>query len=284
MGQESLLSAALRSLDVSANAAQAWCARHGVLPSGPLARERLQSLVGFARERSPFYAERYASLESGPALTELPPVTRAELMERFDEWSTDREVRRASVEEFLADPHAIGGEYLGRYTAWKSSGTSGRPGIFVQDEHALAVYEALVSVQLDPATCLDAGARVAAAGARAALVVATGDHYASIASWRHIERAWPGGAMRSFSVLEPLATLCAQLQEFKPAFLAGYPSTLRMLAAEEAAGRLSIAPALAWSGGEHLSASHRRAIERAFGCAVQDEYGASECLDRKSVV
>jgi len=269
---------ALRAFDRAASATQVWWTRHGGLPADALARDRLDDLVAFASRNSPFYARRYAKLGPRPALADLPPVTRAELMAHFDEWSTDRAVTRERVERFLGDPRSIGAEFLGRYSVWKSSGTSGDPGIFVQDEHALGVYEALVAAQVEPRVLLAAGARVAAAGGRAALVVATGQPYASIASWRHIERAWPANAMRSFSVLEPIARLRAELQEFRPALLAGYPSTLRLLAAEQAEGRLAISPGLAWSGGEHLAPRHQAAIERAFGCPVINEYGASECL------
>ncbi|HYR00102.1 MAG TPA: phenylacetate--CoA ligase family protein, partial [Casimicrobiaceae bacterium] len=42
--------------------------------------------------------------------------------------------------------------------------------------------------------------------------------------------------------------------------------------------RLAIAPACLWSGGECLTAVARREIERAFGCRVVNEYGASECM------
>ena len=56
---------------------------------------RLAEIVQFARAASPFYRELYSHLPSRPLrLEELPPVTRSELMERFDDWSTDRAVRR----------------------------------------------------------------------------------------------------------------------------------------------------------------------------------------------
>jgi phenylacetate-coenzyme A ligase PaaK-like adenylate-forming protein len=51
-----------------------------------------------------------------------------------------------------------------------------------------------------------------------------------------------------------------------------------MLAGEQRAGRLALAPALVWSGGEHLGERARRHIEETFGCPVLNEYGASECL------
>ncbi|HET7731499.1 MAG TPA: AMP-binding protein [Usitatibacter sp.] len=258
--------------------AQLWWTRHGGLPAGGLARERARLLVRYAREYSPFYRERYAALPADAPITGLPPVTKAELMSRFDDWATDRRVRLAEVKAFLADRSRIGGRFLGGYWVWKSSGTTGTPGVFLQDAPAMAVYDALVAAQVQEARWNGrSAARLLAAG-RAALVVATGDHFASIASWERMRAAAPSLEARSFSVLEPLETLVAGLDRYKPAFLAGYPSVLELLAQEQEAGRLRIAPAIVWSGGEHLGAAARRVIERAFDCPVMNEYGASECL------
>ena len=51
-----------------------------------------------------------------------------------------------------------------------------------------------------------------------------------------------------------------------------------LLAAEREAGRLRIAPRVAWSGGETLADAERTEIERALGCQVVNGYGASECM------
>ena len=53
---------------------------------------------------------------------------------------------------------------------------------------------------------------------------------------------------------------------------------LLQFAHEQRARRLSIAPSIVWSGGEHLTAAARREIEAAFGAVLIDEYGSSECL------
>ena len=260
-----------------ASLAEIWWSRHGGVQPEDIAAHRLRDLVRFAREASPFYRRRYASLGPRiPDLAALPVTTRAELMANFDDACTDRGIRRADVERFVADRARVGEPFLGRYHVWKSSGSSGSPGLFVQDAGAMAVYDALVAMQLDAAR-LDF-ARVAAAAGRAALIVATGDHFASITSWEHVRRVFPGAEALSFSVLEPIAQLTAQLNAWRPAFVASYPSVLSLLAAEQRAGRLRIAPALAWSGGETLGSAARAAIERAFGCPLVNEYGASECL------
>jgi phenylacetate-coenzyme A ligase PaaK-like adenylate-forming protein len=53
---------------------------------------------------------------------------------------------------------------------------------------------------------------------------------------------------------------------------------LSLLAEEREAGRLKIEPVRLWSGGECLAPDAGAAIERAFGCPLTNEYGASECL------
>jgi phenylacetate-coenzyme A ligase PaaK-like adenylate-forming protein len=260
-----------------ASLAGLWWSRHGGVPPEAIARERLRELVAYARERSPWYRRRYAHLPAQVDSTAaLPIVRRADLMAHFDAACTDPRVTRAAVERFLADRGRVGEPFLGRYLVWKSSGTSGQPGIFVQDPDAIAAYEALVAAQLESAP-LDP-ARLLAGHGRAALVIATGDHYASITAWEHLRRVFPGSESRSFPVLAPLPELVAALNAFAPAFLAAYPSVLALLAAERRAGRLAIAPALVWSGGETLAPGMRREIERTFGCPLLEEYGASECL------
>ncbi len=257
--------------------AELWWTRYGGLHADP--DERLRALVTFARHASPFYRSHYARLGPEPRLAELPSVAKADLMASFEDSCTDGRVKREDVDRFLSDRTRIGATFLGEYHVWKSSGTSGTPGIFVQDRHSMAVYDALVAADFEAgALAAGAAAKIAAGGGRAALVIATGDHYAGIASWEHMRRAFPGVTRRSFSVLDPLHKLVAGLNEFKPAFLSGYPSVLALLAAERAAGRLRIAPAMLWSGGETLAPSTRASIESAFECGVMNEYGSSECL------
>jgi hypothetical protein len=111
-------------------------------------------------------------------------------------------------------------------------------------------------------------------GGRAALVAATGDHFASIASWERVCRSGPGVAARGFSIMEPLGRLVAELNAFAPAYLASYPTMLTVLAAERVAGRLRVTPTIIWSGGEFLAPGARADLARAFDCPVLNEYGS----------
>ena len=185
----------------------------------------------------------------------------------------------AGIEAFLADRKHIGERYLDRYVVWKSSGSTGTPGIYVQDADALATFDALMAVHLRPLRfAMEHPWEMLAGSGRAALVAATGDHFASIASWQRVCQASPWIEARGFSIMDPLPQLVADLNAYRPAFLASYPTMLELLADEQNAGRLKIRPLHLWSGGECLSPSAAAEIERAFGCRVVNEYGASECM------
>jgi phenylacetate-CoA ligase len=242
--------------------------------------QRFNGLVRYAREHSRFYREMYRDLPRGdPEIRQLPVVTKRALMSRFDEWVTDSAVKRVGVDAFLSDRTHIGELFLDHYIIWKSSGTTGEPGIYVQDADALATFDALMAVHLSPhGVAAQFAWEFLARGGRAALVVATDDHFASITSWRRVCRGSPGIGARGFSILDPLPKLVAKLNAYQPALLAGYPTMLSLLADEQVAGRLKLKPLNIWSGGECLVPSTRDAIERAFGCRVVNEYGASECM------
>jgi phenylacetate-CoA ligase len=206
-------------------------------------------------------------------------VTKRDLMARFDDWVTDPALDRASVDAFIRDATRIGELLHGRYAVWRSSGSTGEPGIFVHDADALAVYDGLIASQVQsPALAGSYAFGVLTHAGRAALIAATGEHFASISSWQRLARAARSGSTLELSIMQPTEQWVDELNRFQPAFLASYPTALSLLAAEQGAGRLRLSPMIIWSGGEHLTESARRTIARAFNCLVINEYGASECL------
>jgi phenylacetate-coenzyme A ligase PaaK-like adenylate-forming protein len=78
--------------------------------------------------------------------------------------------------------------------------------------------------------------------------------------------------------MTPLPALVCALNEFRPAIVGSYPTALAVLAGEQAAGRLRIAPALLLSGAERLSAPLAERISGSFQCPVRDTYAASEFM------
>lgn len=249
-----------------------------------LQAQRLQRLLT-AAQSSPLYRERMAGLDLATVgLQDLPVVHKAELMHRFSDWVTDPAVTLEALQRFTADPAQIGEPFLGRYTVWESSGSSGEPGTFIQDAAAMAVHDALECLRrptlrpyqklLDPWGLSDTFA----------FVGATGGHFASTVSVERLRRLNPVLAARLHSVpfLQPLRQLIAQLERIRPTVLATYPSMAVLLAAEAQAGRLHLSPQEIWTGGEQLSPGMRRFISSTWGCPVADSYGASEFLSMAS--
>lgn len=259
-------------------AADVWVAATGT-PASLASRRaaRLNGLIERVRQQSPLFRQRWAELPPAPPLDALPVVTKAQLMAGFDQWASDPEVNLRSIRAFTHDLDRVGADYLGRYTVFTSSGTTGCSGIFVQPASALAIYDALL------ATRCSAAARAASLFAPplpAVMIAALDGHYAGISTWRRLQRNLPfiGGRMHALSVKQPLDALVAALNRIQPRFLSSYPTVLQSLADERMHGTLRIAPDRIWSGGECLSPQARRQVELAFECPVINDYGASECI------
>lgn len=242
-------------------------------------RSRLARVVAAARAGSRLYAQRLPADPAVP-LTDLPTVTKAELMARFDEWVTDPALRLADLQAFVADPGRIAEPWLGRYLVWESSGTSGHPGLFVQDAAAMAVYDALEALRRSAPRPLTRWMDPLYLNERMAFVGATGGHFASYVSLRRLctLNPWMGAGTRSLDILQPTGALVAALDAFRPTVIAAYPTAATLLADEAAQGRLQTRPREVWTGGECLGPAARRHIEHQLGCTVRNSYGASEFL------
>ena len=199
---------------------------------------RVEAMVAHAFESSAFFRRRLQGRRGvRRGLAQMAPVHKAELMRHFPDWVTDPAVTLAGLQAFMRDPANIGASFLGRYTVWQSSGSTGEPAVFVQDAAALAVYDALEGLRrhsprpwarlLDPMFLAE----------RIAFVGAVEGHFASHVSVQRLRRLNPllAPAWRSFSILQPAAALLAQLQDFSPTIVATYPTAAGLLADE--AGR-----------------------------------------------
>jgi phenylacetate-CoA ligase len=91
--------------------------------------DALRNLRDYAYAHSPFYQQFHQGLTGAPP-QELPVLTKAIMMEHFDELVTDRAIR---LEEAKTHMRNLTGDerFLGRYWVNATSGSSGHPGIFL---------------------------------------------------------------------------------------------------------------------------------------------------------
>lgn len=247
-------------------------------------RARLADAVRHARAHSPWYQRFYAGLPervTDPAV--LPVTDKRQLMAHFDDWVTDPAVTLAGARAFADDPSLVGARFLDRYLLTTTSGTTGAVGIFLADDHTLAVAGALVARGIlgrnlfTPATV----ARILARGGRSVKIGGTGGHFAMAAAEAAQQRRSPRRrrTVRLLSVQTPLPELVARIDAFRPAIIECYASTGLLLAAEREAGRLHADPVVVSLSGEGLSAPEYERVRRAFPAArIHNLYGCNEAV------
>lgn len=235
-------------------------------------RRELQSVVRWAAERSPFYAERLADVDlSKPVeLDALPVVTKDELMARFDDWCTDRRLTGSLVDGHLGS--LTRDDYLlDEYRAMATGGSSGRRGVFVYSRaewaHVLA-FGQRVARQI--------GLRPQLPRMRFAFVSAPSPLHMT----RRMSDTMNVGAFRRLRLeaTEPLAGMVEKLNAFQPGALAAYPSIASLLADEQLAGTLHIAPRAISTTSEVCTDEMRERIRAAWGVEPHEAYGATDGL------
>ncbi|NUP57891.1 MAG: phenylacetate--CoA ligase family protein [Pseudarthrobacter sp.] len=222
---------------------------------------------------SEFYRRHHAGLHDAP-LDQLPPVTKAELMEHFDEAVTTPDLNLAGLEHHLRILTEGGGDpgraWNGRWWVAATAGTTGRRGIFAWNRAEWARVLASYARSYDWAG-ISAGPR---RPVKMALVSSRiPSHQSAVVAASLDTRFVP--ALR-LDVTAPMAETVAALNAFQPGVLVGYASALVPLSAEQLAGRLRIAPEGVMSASEVLTRQAARDMEAAWGSAPFDVYAATE--------
>ncbi len=230
--------------------------------------KRLRELRAFVAARSPFYQRFHRGLENG-VLADLPILSKATLMEHFDEVVTDRRIRLADVERHLAAA-APADRFLDRYVVLSTSGTTGRRGVFLFDEREWIGAIAAITRPI----AWSGGAPSLRKPPRSALI-------ASATPWHYSARIGAALSTRLLPTLRldagtPLPMLVERLNAWQPTALAVYPSVLLQLADEQLAGRLRIPLQNVATSAEVLPAETRRRVLEAWGIRVFETYGATE--------
>lgn len=228
----------------------------------------LQRLRRYAYQRSPFYQRFHQGYMDRP-LHELPVLTKAHVMEHFDEVVTDRAVCLKDVEAHLAG-HEAAGDYLNRYWVSATSGSTGFRGLFLA-ERSEAVF-------LRAAGGRAAGWAGIAPRFRNPLKVAA---IMSTASWvlsTRIVASLPRSlvSLLHLDASEPLDVIVERLNRWQPEVLQTYPSVARILAEEQLSQRLRISPGVVTMGAEVLTEDTQRRIQEAWGVRPTNQYGTTE--------
>lgn len=233
--------------------------------------EGLRRVREYAYTHSPFYQEFHRGLEARP-LNELPVLTKAMLMEHFDELVTDPSMRLEEVREF-ASRNADKRLYLDCYWVTATSGSSGHPGFFLFNEQEWATVIASFARGQEWS-----GAKVDLLHRRKMATVA------SISPW-HMSSQVTATAKTALTpsvriaASSSLENIVGQLNVWQPNLLIAYASMARILAEEQFAGRLHISPDKVFTSSEVLTDETRRRVKATWGDEPFNQYGATETAD-----
>ncbi len=230
--------------------------------------EALRRLREYAYNHSPFYQRFHRGLTDRP-LSELPVLTKALMMEHFDDVVTDRALHLDEVRAYAAHGEA-GQRYRNRYWVNATSGSSGQPGFFLFDDTEWTMILASFARSQEWS-----GAHINLTRRQRMATVA------SISPW-HLSsqvaataKSWWRPSLR-LPASQPLPQTVEQLDAWQPDMLIAYASMTHTLAEEQLARRLHIHPQFVYAASEVLTAQTRERVREAWGAEPFNQYAATE--------
>jgi phenylacetate-coenzyme A ligase PaaK-like adenylate-forming protein len=202
-------------------------------------------------------------------LAELPVLTKAMLMENFDELVTDRTLHLESIRRF-AEGGEVGQRFLDRYYVTATSGSSGQPGFFLFDESEWAfVLASFARGQEWSGVSIDMTRQQKMATV------------ASISPWHMSSqvaatvKSWWRPSLR-IPASQTLSKTVEELNAWQPEMLISYASMAGALAEEQLTGRLQIHPKVVYVASELLTSQTKQRVKDAWGDEPYNQYAATE--------
>lgn len=233
--------------------------------------QAFRKIVQHAARASPFYRDLYHSidLDAGLEPSHLPVLDKRRLMENFDAVVTDQRLRRVDLDRHLAN--AVRDEMLfDTYRIVATAGTSGLRGIFVYDRAAWRVVLAN-TIRFQRFAGI-----VPRLHRRVSIYSIGADNPMHLTS--RIPMSGNVGLFRllHLQATDPIDRLICALNDFQPDVVFPYPSVAALLAREQLAGHLVIAPRVIATHSEMLTPEMARLMEQAWGTKPFNHYGLTE--------
>lgn len=249
--------------------------------------KNFRSLLHHAVNHSPFYRRLYQNIDiTSCSITDLPIVTRNDMLQHFDEIVTDSQLKQVEIEEWMNDLAHQGNLYKQRYVPMKTSGSSGQKLLVVYDLKGLNVIHTslLARLSIPRLTKIRAilGGLVGRPLKIATLIMTKGMYPAVSAAKYKTATHKLFSDHRVISSDQSCEDMVKALNEFQPDILYTYAGVLEILAQEQIEGRLQLdfqgdlSTVLSMS--ELLTPRARKLAKQAWGLVIDNTYAAAECL------
>jgi phenylacetate-coenzyme A ligase PaaK-like adenylate-forming protein len=234
---------------------------------------RLRSLLAYARERSPFYADRLRGLDISAAtvadLGSIPMLTKEQAQGDWDAIVTTSGLNRETAEQILNEQSWF--SYTrGDQQVFSSGGSSGVRGVYVWDweffiSTACLAWRMQARAERRGQSVKDARLAVLSAGVPPHASTPLFD-VPTVAGMRTV--VIEAGA--------PFDEVLAAVEQCAPTHLVGYASVIGRLARASLAGDLKIRPCRVSTNSEPLLPEDREAIVKAWDATLHNLWGSTE--------
>ena len=230
--------------------------------------ESLHRLRKYAYEKSPFYQDFHKGM-TDRSLQELPVLTKAIMMENFDELVTDRALHLEDIRA-SATQGEVGQRFRDQYYVTATSGSSGHPGFFLFNPAEW------VSVLASFARGQEwSGVRINLTRRQRMATVASISPWHMSSQVAATVKSWWRPSLR-LPASQPLSKTVAELNEWQPDVLISYASMAGVLAEEQLAHRLRIQPSVVYVASEVLTSQTKTLVKEAWGDEPYNQYAATE--------
>lgn len=241
-------------------------------------KKKLKKLLKNAKENSNFYRELYKDIDVNNItpynIAELPPVTKTQILENYNDCVCDKNIDMNDVIDFASDLNNLHKLYLDRYVIDSTSGTTGQKLKVINDKKEFEYMLAMGAVYTWPKKkyALD----ILNSNRPLVYIAPTDGFYASLA----ISKAYLGLSKSNKSEIidfrVPINELVYRLNSINPIMIGGYVSTFLSLADEANAGRLNIDVKYMIAIGTIYSKKDRETVKKAFNCITFTSYSCTE--------
>jgi len=202
-------------------------------------------------------------------LAELPVLTKAMLMENFDDLVTDRTLHLENIRRF-AKKGEVGQRFQDRYYVNATSGSSGHPGFFLFDESEWTFVLASFARGQEWS-----GVRINLTRQQKMATVASISPWHMSSQVAATVKSWWRPSLR-IPASQPISKSVEQLNAWQPEVLISYASMAGALADEQLAGRLQIHPKVVYVASEVLTSQTKQRAKEAWGDEPYNQYAATE--------
>ncbi len=237
----------------------------------------LRGILTFAKENTPFYQEVLSSVDTGnfkiEDLSKLPPTDKTLHMERWDDFVAAPGITYEIAEKHLERVRSGKLEnpfYNDRYLFIATGGSTGKRGLFIWDteflkETVCLTYRYLIDSEQN-------------AGYRGAMKLATVEAPTLLHGSQFLfpSKVLPEFELLRLTAIDPVSEQCEKLNDFKPTYLVGYPSSLIELAYAQLSGDLDIHPRWVSTNSGPLDQTMRARMKEAWGVKTCDSWGSVE--------